>query len=355
MLIGAGVVAAAFIAGYAARYVAPETLWWLQLVALALPAVAVLVVLVGSAAVLLKDRGLLLAFAPLVVLAAIRFFPAFPGNGGASSSLTLMSYNAGASGEGHTSASFRTLVEQAHPNVLALQEVPIRYLGGSDAVVLPGGFGSVLAAGTFVSSPPEGYGRSWSQPVFVRSDGGVFIREAAAVSLGPGGQDEGRSQSRMEMEWGGRGFVLYNVHLRSFDRRRPWEMEVGEEVGVRRWLGTWRAALRAYREDFVARAAEARRLRDAIAAETLPVIVAGDFNSTVHQWVYAHVAKGLRDALSEAGVWRRATFPASRPLVGIDHVLVSPDWKVLEGRVLEDTHADHRPLLVRFGLEGDQG
>ena len=354
LLLGIGGIAAAFLAGYAARYVAPDTLWWLQLVALGLPVLAVLVVLGGVGAALAKEWGVFFAFAPLIVLAAVRFFPAGAGGDAAAPALTVMTYNAGSSGAGHTSASFRALVEGVEPDVLALQEVPIKRLGEPGAVVLPGGFGGVLASGRFESTPPAQYVRSWSQPVFVRAEGGPRLRAATAVMLRAGDRVGGRSNARVELEWGGRAFALYNVHLRSFDRRRPWEMD-REEVGVRGWLGAWRAALRAYREDFTARADEARRLREALDAEPLPVIVSGDFNSTAHQWVFAHVAEGLRDAISEAGVWRRATFPATRPLVGIDHVLVSEEWEVHGGWVPDDAHADHRPVVVRVGFKAPPG
>ena len=76
------------------------------------------------------------------------------------------------------------------------------------------------------------------------------------------------------------------------------------------------------------------------------MLVAGDFNSTPHQWAYRHIAQGLR-----AG-GGGATFPAWRPLVQIDHVLAGPAWCIEATTVLRPRAgrliSDHRPVVAQL-------
>jgi vancomycin resistance protein VanJ len=90
-----------------------------------------------------------------------------------------------------------------------------------------------------------------------------------------------------------------------------------------------------------------------IEQETDPVIVVGDFNSTQHHWVYRHISRSLTDAHRAAGSGFGWTFPAHRPLVRIDHVLVSGAWAVVRTHV-SSHHAtsDHRPVVTRLRWRG---
>lgn len=75
-----------------------------------------------------------------------------------------------------------------------------------------------------------------------------------------------------------------------------------------------------------------------------PWLVCGDFNTPIGTW---------RDDLP-AGVtvvprWRRATFPARRPVRAIDYGLASPDLRT-RGRVVKSRGSDHRAIFVTAGL-----
>ena len=77
------------------------------------------------------------------------------------------------------------------------------------------------------------------------------------------------------------------------------------------------------------------------------VVVMGDLNS--------HVARLLGDSpLTETGL-RPAehdlpTYPAWRPSVALDHVLVSPTLSVQDCRVLDCQLSDHQPVAVSVGF-----
>lgn len=346
---------ATFLGAYTAKYVPSHTAWWLQVLALGLPYLAVPVVGVGLIVLTTGRWGLAAFYVPLLILVAIRFGPRWPAEEG-QSELRVMTYNAGSRGVGHTPSSFRTLLEVEHPDILALQEVGVQYLEATGFLAIQAGFGGALTDGTYESqpptdSPPEPEAASeksaaMMQPVFVRSNA-VSISRIERIM-----ETNQRSVVRAEVEWNSRRIAVYNVHLHSFDGLRPWREQSDDGSSLQRWLRVWREALRAYREDFVERDGEARRLRERLDEETLPYIVCGDFNGTRHQWAYGHLARGLQDALVQGGAWKRATFPARRPVVGIDHVLVSPTWRVLGARVVAEDRSDHRPVVVRLRLEG---
>jgi endonuclease/exonuclease/phosphatase (EEP) superfamily protein YafD len=116
---------------------------------------------------------------------------------------------------------------------------------------------------------------------------------------------------------------------------------------------TWAPYLRQYRGVYAQRGDEADQIADAIAEETLPVVVAGDFNSTADNWSYHRLrtAGGVSrtDATQAVGgrAWGR-TYHAERPFVRIDFVLADPALEVTAATTSPVRFSDHRP--VRVGL-----
>jgi exonuclease III len=154
------------------------------------------------------------------------------------------------------------------------------------------------------------------------------------------------------MRWRGREFVVYNVHLRSFGQEKPWNDPSVRPGEPRSWV----PYLRQYRGVYAERGEETERLARRIEAETLPVVVAGDFNSTADNWNVRRLKTAGRpagsprvDAFRAAGgrAWGR-TYHARRPLVRIDFVLVDPALAVVGADVTDVTFSDHRPVRVHL-------
>lgn len=94
------------------------------------------------------------------------------------------------------------------------------------------------------------------------------------------------------------------------------------------------------------RLCQAAKVFDAVATETVPVIVAGDFNSTPDSEVMSLVRKSW--TLPDKGD-DRLTFSADDPRREIDFIAYRPEeaFEVIESRVIDEPLvSDHRPVLL---------
>lgn len=86
------------------------------------------------------------------------------------------------------------------------------------------------------------------------------------------------------------------------------------------------------------------------------IIVGGDFNSTLDHWSSLGSGTGdlgtCVDAAGAAGSGAVGTWPTWAPAwlgAQIDHVVASPDWRVVDAQVLlgyDDLGTDHRPMVA---------
>lgn len=90
---------------------------------------------------------------------------------------------------------------------------------------------------------------------------------------------------------------------------------------------------------------QAQAMVDALERETLPVVLAGDFNSVPDSDVMALIRRTYTEA--EKGE-DRLTFNSVDPSVEIDFVLARPGFEKMELEVLSDPlTSDHRPMVLR--------
>ncbi len=348
-----GALLGLLVAANLASYVPPETLWWLQLVAVFNGLLLVLVALIGIGAALRQRWALAGVHTALclftVLMPTLRprpdaapVPPEVPG-------LTVLTFNASLQYAGRQEDTFGELLASERPHLVVLQEFP---------VVLRRETGITMGAPLLIpllknrayeaSWPRGGHDFMFSRPIFSR------IGTAGPGELLAGDPPEGLWSSggitRRRYRWLGRTISVYDVHLHSFSSQRPWR-EPDERFSLR----AWGEAFHAYGHDFEVRAEQARWLRQVLEAEEHPFLVCGDLNSTPRSWVYAHLARGLRDAFQEAGTGWGGTFPARFPAVRIDYVLASPDWEVRRAHVDADLFSDHRPVIAELALRPQPG
>ncbi|MFP4228366.1 MAG: endonuclease/exonuclease/phosphatase family protein [Salinivenus sp.] len=349
---GAALLVGCFVLGYAAPYLPPEPFWWTNLLAvglgpLAVGTGAVALVLVGRA---WYRRQWLPGGAALVLMALLvaRFGPslgawtASPADDG----LRVMSFNVpGQYIPDDAAPALASLLSREAPAVLALQESRVHTPASADrSISVSPSLRGVVQADTGYTLPLSlPWGTVIQQPVLGR----IPLDSLRVHPLPPDGDSSARSRfTQTHFRWEDRPVVLFNLHLHTVGSR-PWA-EADAWTDPTRW---W-AFLGTYRTGALYRAEQARRVRRAIERTEDPVLVTGDFNSTRHQWAYRHIAQGLQDAITQRGRGWTATFPARCPLVRIDHVLASPEWRVSSAGVRSlDGHeavSDHRPVVAEL-------
>jgi endonuclease/exonuclease/phosphatase family metal-dependent hydrolase len=85
-----------------------------------------------------------------------------------------------------------------------------------------------------------------------------------------------------------------------------------------------------------------RRLRaDGVGSGVLPTVIAGDLNMPRP---FAALS------LTYGTTVRGKTWPATRPFVQLDHILVNRRFRVLETAVLPPTGSDHLPVWAQLGV-----
>ncbi len=99
------------------------------------------------------------------------------------------------------------------------------------------------------------------------------------------------------------------------------------------------------------------RKQAALALGAGPTMVVGDFNATRDHPAFRSVlGLGLRDAAEQANAGWQATWPTSsrarylRPVVTIDHVLVSKDFAPVRTSTVDVEGTDHRALVAAIDL-----
>ena len=84
------------------------------------------------------------------------------------------------------------------------------------------------------------------------------------------------------------------------------------------------------------------RLWRQLRTDALPTVIAGDFNMPA---LIARRYAGLTSMV------RGGTFPADRPVVQLDHILISRGIDASDGTVLPHAGSDHRPVWASFQLD----
>lgn len=344
----------AFLAGFLAQWIDPRTLWWPQLFAIALPHLSILVLVVAIIFTAARKWGLMALHAFLVLLVSSRFLSmpfSVDSSVDEARSLRIASYNLGhfdMFSQVEQAKKLGEVLQLLYPDVIGLQEFMVRFRGEQLRIRnLPYvankidslGFQSVANVSHDVSTT--------FQPILSRSEKLDQVEQVRMQVQEPGYNEMG--VMRMKFRWQNREAVYYNLHLRTFGEKKPWLDSSMSPLGLEFWL----FYLKQYRDAFRHRAWQADQIHKLVQAETLPVIVGGDFNSTPHNWAFHRIATGMKDAFAEAGNKREASYHTNFPLVRIDQFLVSPHWTVYRAEIPRLQYSDHRPLLVVLGLSDE--
>lgn len=110
--------------------------------------------------------------------------------------------------------------------------------------------------------------------------------------------------------------------------------------------GLWQAGTN--KADNPDRFEQSRRLRAVIDQSDAPVIIAGDFNLLPDGQSMAILEEGMRNLIKEYNVTSTRSSLYPKPIRLADYILVSPEIKVIDFKVLEDEVSDHLPLALEW-------
>lgn len=343
-----------FVAGYLAYYVRPTVLWWFELIAVFLPYLALLILAAG---VLLLATGrwrLAALHGVLILLMIVRMNPLDRLEGdriAATDTLSVLSFNVprwwGYEMPAKTMEMSR-FVRRADPDVIGLQEADVVYQTEAPFVRAAPYVAILYDSLGYSTIGQESTGATWTpQPVLSKHR----VMRQHEFKLSPSFRDTSYTYvTRTQIEWNGRPFALYNVHLRTFGEKKPWRDERMPFLAP----GNLLPYLRQYRDAYRVRAWEVEEIVKMVEQEELPVVLCGDLNSTPNNWVHRRLTDVLRDAFAEEGTGWGMTYHSRLPVVRIDYVFVSEEWDVLSARVLDARLSDHLPLLVELRLKPDE-
>ena len=352
-----------FSIGFASVYLPPVWFWWTGLPAsllpfLALAAVGLLLVhaLLGHG----RWAGLHLAVVVLFLIRAgwpaalyadlqtqARATQADAATVPRADTLTVMSFNYTPQEGGPAHApvlrnALGHLASTYRPELIAMQSVRVFQRRGRVAFINEL---DTLAAAGYRVKPDAGFAPLDTRvPLFSRLP--VPMRQQPVVLKAQ--QRTDRHVTRTELSWQGQDIVVYNAHLRSFERGYALELL---EAG--RYRDALRELVAVYRRDVLRRVQEVRELRRLVARETQPTLLLGDLNASPFNWEYHHMRGEMRDAAAQLGGNWRFTWHTRLPLARIDHVLTSAHWQPVAMHV-DPTHvSDHFPLIVQLQIQPD--
>ena len=337
-----------FLVGYSARYINPRYLWIAQALAFGLPVLSIGFG-VGTVWLVYKRRWTRSAlYLILCALITIRFAPEVLTGKNLenvnTSTFSLVSLNVGNMAlELSSLAEFIEMIERVRPDIISLQEAYVRTDARQGNLFYREPIGRLLGKGySLGKSNPESFDSvPILNPVLTRfrvlSTSQIQINESASETTGS-------PISRTLVEIGEQKVAVYNIHLKSFNSSPA-------SAYMPAWNPrSWIRRARIYKNDFIVRAKQIEQVVELLRSEDLPYVITGDFNSTKHSWVYKQISDEAADAFTIAGSGWDATYPASFPLVRIDHVFVSSGINVTSARVLKDSGSDHLSNFVELSI-----
>jgi endonuclease/exonuclease/phosphatase (EEP) superfamily protein YafD len=152
--------------------------------------------------------------------------------------------------------------------------------------------------------------------------------------------------------------AVYNVHLETPRGALESYKHGAFLYGIIGLPGTpWEAKKKTYQAFWDSQMTVAREISERIRAETIPVLVCGDFNTPTFGPIYDEFADQLQDAHLVMGSGCGYTFPGDtgnplalfQPWLRLDQMFASRHWEIRRSEVF-NTKSQHLPVVSEFHL-----
>ena len=136
---------------------------------------------------------------------------------------------------------------------------------------------------------------------------------------------------------------VYNVHLAS-----NWFEKEDYEFLDRPSVEGAESIIERLKTSFFKRAKQVKAIKAHMSTSPYPIILCGDFNDTPTSFSYKQLSEGLNDSFSNAGTGLGQTYNGKFPILRIDYILYSPEFKINSFKTIEVNLSDHFPIVSTF-------
>lgn len=334
LLVIANILIGLYFAGLALylvlRLLTGDRYWQIALLNNSAPYVVLPVLPSFLVALLLRSPLLLIAALSFLIICAIWFAPYIlpkPRQLPANSTIRVITFNMW--GGNPMQAELTAWLRSQNADIVLLQEVPLGYERKHIADM-----GSIYPYFYRQQTP----GRWWTNAVLSK------FPITTITDLDSDNQSPSTRQ-RLVLELSGRQIALYSIHL-TFTKRAP-------RIRTKTW--SILNSITSYDESH--RNQEIDCLLSELSCETLPYIMAGDFNMSAQSVKYQELAARMYDSFREAGHGLGGTWPNGGvlnlprfvpPLLRIDYIWHSDHLRAITANVGPDIGSDHHPVIVEL-------
>jgi endonuclease/exonuclease/phosphatase family metal-dependent hydrolase len=178
----------------------------------------------------------------------------------------------------------------------------------------------------------------------------VRIRYTGEDSLNPG-----ESLIHADIDVNGQRIRVFATHLQTlkFDGNDYGVLKrlvKAEDSSVERFTGV----IGKFRRAYGSRSNQAELVRRELDSSPYPEIICGDFNDVPNSFTYFKIKGNRSDAFLKEGFGVSRTFISLSPTLRIDFILASKKLEVLQFKKSKLYHSDHFPIVADFKLPGKE-
>ena len=167
----------------------------------------------------------------------------------------------------------------------------------------------------------EGLAIFISKKIKVDKTGDIFVYRWFNAMVGDDGPTIGRNVQYVEYKDKGKTYTVSNFH------------------------GLWNGGPKT---DTPERIGQAKKVKDFLDTAEGFKILCGDFNLIPDTESVSIIGKGMRNLINDYKITSTRSHHYSKEEKFADYIIVSPELKVIDFKVLKDSISDHLPLLLEF-------